>query len=93
MYRWFLYSHNVFHFIGLTGYVLFVLEIMGFAVLLPESLLPVPLLLVSYGLYFGVLSRDCAEWTADTMNVTLGVRNLAVAQGHLCGAWPYSFTL
>ena len=54
--------------VGGVGYALLILELTGMGVVLrflyPASL---ALLMVWYGLYFGILGRDCAEVAADRM--------------------------
>ena len=68
MYTWFLWVYKVSVAVGMAGYVLFLLELMGIGALLrpvvPQSL---AVMLIWYGLYFGILGRDCAEVAADRM--------------------------
>ncbi len=68
MYTWFLAAYKVSVAVGMTGYVMLICEIFGLGVLL-DLLLPkgTSILLIWYGLYFGVLGRDCAEVAADQM--------------------------
>ena len=54
--------------VGVAGYVLLVLELLGIGALLRPLLSPaLSLQMLWYGLYFGVLGRDCAEVVSDTM--------------------------
>ena len=49
---------------------------MGFNVLLlikPDLAMQVGVLVIFYGLYYGVLGRDCAELCADKMAAKMGV--------------------
>jgi hypothetical protein len=86
VYRWFLTVHKVCYFMGSAGYLGLLLGMMGLATLLPDSIAVLPVYLLTYGLYFGVLSRDCAEYCTDTISVTLGEARLPpVTRSHfLC---------
>lgn len=54
--------------IGVTGYVTLVLELFGFARYFDAiGLVATPSVLLWYGLYFGILGRDCAEVASDWM--------------------------
>jgi hypothetical protein len=54
--------------VGVAGYALVILEIAGCGMFLRSVFTPLfPFLLLWYGLYFGVLGRDCAEVAADRM--------------------------
>jgi hypothetical protein len=68
VYSWFLLAHKVSVALGVTGYILVVVEMFGVGAVmrpvLPQSLC---VCLLWYGLYFGVLGRDCAEVAADRM--------------------------
>ena len=62
VFSWFLASHNVCVAVGAAGYLLFLLELLGLqkivAAVLGKS---TSMLLLWYGLYFGILGRDTAE--------------------------------
>jgi RING finger protein 121/175 len=62
VFSWFLYSHNVCVAVGAAGYVLFLLELLSAGPLV-EMLFgkQASILLLWYGLYFGILGRDTAE--------------------------------
>ena len=68
VYAWFLGSHKASVGLGVAGYALLLVELLGggpaLAVLLPPG---TSLLVLWYGLYFGVLGRDVAEVAADGM--------------------------
>jgi hypothetical protein len=68
VYNWFLIGYNTSLIIGCSGYILMLVELLGggqnLRPLLPKS---APILMLWYGLYFGILGRDCAEVAADRM--------------------------
>jgi hypothetical protein len=66
VFTWFLYSHRVCIAVGATGYALFLLELLGAGPLVWLILgKGASILLLFYGLYFGVLGRDTAEVAAS----------------------------
>ena len=61
-------THKVSVAAGLAGYLLLVVEMSGLGVLLRPLLAPTTaLVLLWYGLYFGILGRDAAEVASDRM--------------------------
>jgi hypothetical protein len=68
VYRWFLGVYNVSVGVGLAGYALLVLELFAAS---SSARPPLPggtaIVMLWYGLYFGVLGRDAAEVAADRM--------------------------
>lgn len=68
VYTWFLSTHNVSVGLGLLGYALLIMELFA-ATTIGHPLLPggAAVMLLWYGLYFGVLGRDAAEVAADRM--------------------------
>lgn len=68
IYRWFLGVFRVSVGVGLTGYIMLLVDILSggllFAPLVESGF---SLLLIWYGLYFGILTRDCAEVVSDRM--------------------------
>ena len=68
VYAWFLRTHQVSVAVGGVGYLLLLLELFGVGPIL-RFLYPATLsiMMVWYGLYFGILGRDCAEVAADRM--------------------------
>lgn len=79
--------------IGFLGYVLLLVNIFLFAGMVPPELdtTGLSLLAVWYGLYFGILTRDCAEVASDRIANRLGgarrmavsVRDCAICGGEL----------
>ena len=54
--------------VGFGGYVLLILELFGIGLLFRPVLSPIlSIQMLWYGLYFGVLGRDCAEVVSDTL--------------------------
>ena len=68
VYSWFLGCHKACVIIGVVGYALLILEGTGLGMLVgpwwPDG---ISLMLVWYGLYYGVLGRDMAEVAGDRM--------------------------
>ena len=68
VYAWFLHAHQISVAVGGVGYLLLLLELFGLGPILrflcPASL---SIMLVWYGLYFGILGRDCAEVASERM--------------------------
>ena len=68
MYTFFLAVYKTSVVVGAAGYGLLVLELFGVGALLRPLLSPVlSIQMLWYGLYFGVLGRDCAEVVSDTL--------------------------
>lgn len=68
VYTFFLAVYKTSVFVGFGGYVLLVLELLGIGLLMRPVLSPVlSIQMLWYGLYFGVLGRDCAEVVSDTL--------------------------
>lgn len=68
VYTWFFVVYRCSVVIGMIGYVTFVLELFGFARFFDAiGLATTPSVLLWYGLYFGILGRDCAEVASDWM--------------------------
>ena len=62
--------------VGIVGYFTIMLTLFGLNVVLlikPQVAMDFGLLLLFYGLYFGVVSRDFAEVCADKMASHIGV--------------------
>lgn len=68
VYSWFLGVYRVSKVMGIVGYILLVVEGTGAGVFL-RTFLPkdIALDMLWYGLYFGVLGRDCAEVASNRM--------------------------
>ena len=68
MYQFFFFAYWTSVILGLLGYLLLILELIGIGALLRPMLSPsAPIQLLWYGLYFGVLGRDFAEVVSDTL--------------------------
>ena len=64
--------------IGILGYVVIMMTLFGFNILLlikPQVAMDFGLLLLFYGLYYGVVGRDFAEVCSDKMASHIGVGN------------------
>ncbi|KAG1654225.1 hypothetical protein FOA52_004501 [Chlamydomonas sp. UWO 241] len=84
VYTWFLRVYQTSKAVGVVGYAMLLLEAFGMGMLWHMLLPPdTALCLTWYGVYFGVLGRDCAEVAADRMAATLS-RNLG-ARINDCG--------
>ncbi|KAI0243736.1 hypothetical protein L0F63_001361 [Massospora cicadina] len=77
VYKWFSVTHHISFIVGVIGYVT-VMTLMFF-VPPPEedslgesSAISLPFVFLMYGLYFGILSRDFAEFCSNRMAATLG---------------------
>ncbi|KAK9863288.1 hypothetical protein WJX84_003202 [Apatococcus fuscideae] len=91
VYAWFLRAHQVSVAVGGIGYLLLLLELFGIGPILRFLYPPtLSIMMVWYGLYFGILGRDCAEVAADRMAAVMGGRrkmavskvDLRVLYGH-----------
>jgi RING finger protein 121 len=68
VYGWFLGAYKVSVAVGVSGYILLVLDMFGIGLLLARWVEPgLSLLLLWYGLYFGILGRDLAEVASEQM--------------------------
>jgi RING finger protein 121/175 len=89
VYRWFQRHYQVCYAIGITGYALLVCDFLGLSILLPESQEPVlkkfhirnpwffdtGVVMLFYGVYFGMLSRDLIETLSEQMAASIGYYN------------------
>lgn len=76
-YKWFLLVHKITYFLGIAGYIGLMFTFFGLNFLLllsPTTALDVSLLVMFYGVYYGVLSRDIAEICSDRMAAKIGVK-------------------
>ncbi|PNW85410.1 hypothetical protein CHLRE_03g185100v5 [Chlamydomonas reinhardtii] len=94
VYTFFLGIYKASKIVGVTGYCMVLAELFGMGPLL-HLLLPkdLPIDLVWYGLYFGILGRDCAQVATDTLSARLGmegrqlvtrVNNCGICGNELC---------
>eukprot|EP00878_Enallax_costatus_P016585 GHUV01017403.1.p1 GENE.GHUV01017403.1~~GHUV01017403.1.p1 ORF type:complete len:180 (+),score=51.21 GHUV01017403.1:487-1026(+) len=68
VYGWFLATYKVSVAVGMTGYILLILDMFGVGLLLAKYVEPgLSLVLLWYGLYFGILGRDLAEVASEQM--------------------------
>lgn len=68
VYGWFLAAYKVSVAVGMTGYILLILDMFGVGLLLAKFVEPgLSLILLWYGLYFGILGRDLAEVASEQM--------------------------
>ncbi|GIL42988.1 hypothetical protein Vafri_801 [Volvox africanus] len=74
VYTFFLGVYKVSKVVGVAGYCLVLAEVFGLGPLL-HLVLPrdLPIDLVWYGLYFGILGRDCAQVATDSLSARLGI--------------------
>nr|XP_039252637.1 RING finger protein 121-like [Styela clava] len=75
VYQWFLILFRICYAIGVFGYLLIVLTMMGVNMAFrihPETAMDFSVVLMFYGLYYGVMGRDFAEICSDTMASTIG---------------------
>lgn len=76
VYKWFLLIYKLCCGLGVVGYVIIMVTMMGFNLLFSVKAnvwMDSGLLLIFYGLYYGVLGRDIAEVCADKMASHIGV--------------------
>ncbi|PIK45374.1 hypothetical protein BSL78_17756 [Apostichopus japonicus] len=75
VYRWFNFIYKISYGLGLAGYMIMMATVFGLNLLLlirPEKCFDVGLLLIFYGLYYGVLGRDFAEICSESMASHIG---------------------
>ncbi|XP_061620011.1 RING finger protein 175 isoform X1 [Phyllopteryx taeniolatus] len=75
VYKWFLLIYKLSYAVGLLGYVAIIFTIVGFNVFFrikAEDSMDVGVVMLFYGLYYGVLGRDFAEICSDSMASTIG---------------------
>ncbi|CAG8481555.1 5350_t:CDS:2 [Ambispora gerdemannii] len=77
VYNWFSIVYKLCYAVGVTGYAILMLTFFGILQLFYDSveIADLGIILLSYGLYFGVLSRDFVEICTDRMASTLGYYN------------------
>jgi len=89
VYRWFIGAFRTSVGVGVTGYGLLLLEIFGAGMMAGPLFDPgFAIILIWYGLYFGILTRDCAEVASDRMAARLGAGKkmaVSVRDCALCG--------
>ena len=81
VYKWFLLIYKISYAVGIIGYLAIMCTLFGLNILLlikPQVAMDFGLLLLFYGLYYGVVSRDFAEVCSDKMATHIGVSIVAL---------------
>ncbi|XP_042566335.1 RING finger protein 175 isoform X2 [Clupea harengus] len=75
VYKWFLLIYKLSYAVGVLGYLAIMFTMFGFNVLFrikAEDSMDVGVIMLFYGLYYGVMGRDFAEICSDYMASTIG---------------------
>merc|ERR1712002_86068 len=75
VYKWFLLIYKISYGLGIAGYFVIMFTLFGFNMVFlikPQVAMDFGLLLLFYGLYYGVVGRDFAEVCADQMASHIG---------------------
>lgn len=74
VYQWFFAVYKVCYGIAVLGNICVILDFFGVSLVFSDTpqLAPIGFVLIFYGLYFGVLGRDCAVMCAARMASTMG---------------------
>ena len=78
--------HRVTYAIGIFGYSIIMCTFFGLNLLLlisPDIAMGAGVTIIFYGLYYGVLGRDCAEICTERMAAKMGVRTYVMHCDHL----------
>ena len=68
---------------GIAGYTFFALAFFGFPAMFmikPETWLDLAILLLFYGVYFGVITKDIADMCTDRIASTIGKIELTIVK-------------
>ncbi len=79
VYRWFLLVYQITYAFGIVGYVILLLLFTGLGLVFPggpDVVMEFGVILIFYGVYFGVMGRDCAELCVDYMAARMTVSSL-----------------
>ncbi|XP_064878084.1 RING finger protein 175 isoform X2 [Oncorhynchus nerka] len=79
VYKWFLLIYKLSYAVGVIGYLVIMFTMFGFNVFFrikAEDSMDVGVIMLFYGLYYGVMGRDFAEICSDYMASTIGYYNL-----------------
>jgi hypothetical protein len=82
VYRWFLFIYQATYVTGIVGYIILLLIFTGIGLLLPihpDTIMELGVTLIFYGVYFGVMGRDCAELCVDYMAAGMTVSDHLIA--------------
>uniref|UniRef100_F1L5A0 RING finger protein 121 n=1 Tax=Ascaris suum TaxID=6253 RepID=F1L5A0_ASCSU len=75
VYKWFLFLHKLSYVLGIAGYLLIMFTLLGMNLIFglrANVTMDAGLLLLFYGLYYGVLGRDMAHICTDRMACKIG---------------------
>uniref|UniRef100_A0A0N5B8P5 RING-type domain-containing protein n=1 Tax=Strongyloides papillosus TaxID=174720 RepID=A0A0N5B8P5_STREA len=75
VYKWFLFLHKMSYFLGVVGYLIMMLTLLGLNTIFSlkaNDCLDAGILFLCYGLYYGVLIKDLAEITSEKMACKIG---------------------
>ncbi|XDV14635.1 hypothetical protein PO909_014855 [Leuciscus waleckii] len=78
VYKWFLLIYKLSYAVGVIGYLAIMFTMFGFNVFFrikAEDSMDVGVIMLFYGLYYGVMGRDFAEICSDYMASTIGPSN------------------
>lgn len=78
-YKWFLFLHKLSYVLGIAGYFVIMGALLGFNMLFGAKIhqwMDTGMLLLFYGLYYGVLGRDFADVCTSQMASQIGVRSV-----------------
>lgn len=70
VYRWFLLVYQITYALGIIGYTILLLLFTGLGLVFPggpDVVMEFGVILIFYGIYFGVMGRDCAVLCVDYM--------------------------
>ncbi|XP_073777895.1 RING finger protein 175 isoform X2 [Danio rerio] len=79
VYKWFLLIYKLSYAVGVIGYLAIMFTMFGFNVFFrikAEDSMDVGVIMLFYGLYYGVMGRDFAEICSDYMASTIGYYNM-----------------
>uniref|UniRef100_W5MPH9 Ring finger protein 175 n=1 Tax=Lepisosteus oculatus TaxID=7918 RepID=W5MPH9_LEPOC len=79
VYKWFLLIYKLSYAVGIVGYVAIMFTMFGFNLFFrikTEDSMDFGVILLFYGLYYGVMGRDFAEICSDYMASTIGYYNV-----------------
>jgi len=75
VYKWFYNVHRITYGLGIVGYFVIMSTFLGLNLMLfisPDTAMGAGVTIIFYGLYYGVLGRDCAEICTDKMAAKMG---------------------
>jgi len=72
VYSFFVAVHKVTSWMSIGGYAILMIEIFGLGLIIGMELADFGIMLIGYGIYFGVLSRDWAEVCSSYISTTIG---------------------